>query len=468
MSSETIPLLEEASSDDCEDVYSRFSPARKRTIVALVSWSALLPMFASGTFVPSIPQIATDLNSTGPMISFAVSLSILASAMGAMVFATYSSFYGRRPVYLIGTPLLCIGSIGVALSNSVPEIMIWRLIQALGTSGGMSVGAAVSRRYLQTHPTGDRNGYLLRCMPASLLGPALAPVAGGWGAHYASWRWTQISLAVWGLLAFFAILLFFPETSHPGSRGIDKLRELEGKSPKRWVWVWLSPFASLSMLRSPNLLLATLAGAAVLITDYVLLMPVAYTVGVKYNITNEFLIGACFIPCGLGNIIGAPIAGWLSDRVVIASRTKYGTDIWRPESRLIAALPGAMLPVPLSVLLSGLVTHFVEGKVGLILNLFCFFMNGIGVDLVLTPATAYAVDVVHERSAEDICSGLRAIVLAAATSGILPSIKHIGVLATDVIATVIAWSAFVMIWVIIRYGQRMREWVDIGYPLKDV
>ena len=33
--------------------------------------------------------------------------------------------------------------VGVALSNSVPEIMIWRLIQALGTSGGMSVGAAV-------------------------------------------------------------------------------------------------------------------------------------------------------------------------------------------------------------------------------------------------------------------------------------------------------------------------------------
>ncbi|KAK0190826.1 MFS general substrate transporter [Armillaria mellea] len=467
MSSETIPLLEEASTSDCEDVYSRFSPARKKSIVALVSWSALLPMFASGTFVPSIPQIATDLNSTGPMISFAVSLSILASAMGAMVFATYSSFYGRRSVYLIGTPLLCIGSIGVALSNSVPEIMIWRLIQALGTSGGMSVGAAVIGDIYKLTQRGTAMGIFFG---ASLLGPALAPVAGGWGAHYASWRWTQIALAVWGLLAFLAILLFFPETSHPGSRGIDKLRELEGESPRRWVWVWLNPFASLSMLRSPNLLLATLAGAAVLITDYVLLMPVAYTIGVKYNITNEFLIGACFIPCGLGNIIGAPIAGWLSDRVVIASRTKYGTDIWRPESRLIAALPGAMFPVPLSVLISGLVTHFVEGKVGLILNLFCFFVNGIGVDLVLTPATAYAVDVVHERSAEVMAAttGLRAIVLAAATSGILPSIKHIGVLATDVIATVIAWSAFVMIWLVIRYGQKMREWVDVGYPLKDV
>ncbi len=50
---------------------------------------------------------------------------------------------GRRPVYLIGTPLLTLGSIGVALSRNVPEMMVCRFIQAFGTSGGMSVGAAV-------------------------------------------------------------------------------------------------------------------------------------------------------------------------------------------------------------------------------------------------------------------------------------------------------------------------------------
>ncbi len=57
---------------------------------------------------------------------------------------------------------------------------------------------------------------------------------------------------------------------------------------------------------------------AVLMVVVVLLMPIAYTIvsfsvpelvfiliftqGVRYNITNELIIGACFIPTGLGNL----------------------------------------------------------------------------------------------------------------------------------------------------------------------
>lgn len=46
-------------------------------------------------------------------------------------------------MYTCGTPLLFIGSIGVAFSRTVPEMVFWRCVQAMGTSGGMSVGAAV-------------------------------------------------------------------------------------------------------------------------------------------------------------------------------------------------------------------------------------------------------------------------------------------------------------------------------------
>jgi hypothetical protein len=56
-----------------------------------------------------------------------------------------------------------------------------------------------------------------------------------------------------------------------------------------------------------------------------------------------------------------------------------------PEDRLRATLPGAMVLVPVSVLLSGLITQFVEGqRVGLVLNLICFFINGFGVRTTLT------------------------------------------------------------------------------------
>ena len=46
-------------------------------------------------------------------------------------------------MYLCGLPLLCIGSLGVATAQNVPQLMIWRAIQAFGASGGLSVGTGV-------------------------------------------------------------------------------------------------------------------------------------------------------------------------------------------------------------------------------------------------------------------------------------------------------------------------------------
>jgi hypothetical protein len=69
-------------------------------------------------------------------------------------------------------------------------------------------------------------------------------------------------------LAFLLVLFFLPETSHPGTTGMEKCnrrREKQGKSPRRLFWV--NPVASLALLRSPNLL-------AVVSPSYVVSMPV--------------------------------------------------------------------------------------------------------------------------------------------------------------------------------------------------
>ncbi|KAK0463411.1 hypothetical protein IW261DRAFT_1347551 [Armillaria novae-zelandiae] len=144
--SELAPLLDEVSPH--EEIYNRFSPARRRTIVALVSRGVLIPTkFASRTFIPAIPQIDPQLGSTIASKSYivvkqyhclAVGLSPFAPSLGSMTSATYSRFYERKLIYLAGIPFLTLGSVGVALSRNVPEMMVWRFIQAFGTSGGMS------------------------------------------------------------------------------------------------------------------------------------------------------------------------------------------------------------------------------------------------------------------------------------------------------------------------------------------
>lgn len=50
-----------------------------------------------------------------------------------------------------------------------------------------------------------------------------------------------------------------------------------------------------------------------------------------------------------------------------------------PEDRLLPTLPGALILVPLSVLIYGVSVQFIPGKVGMIINLLCLFANGLGV-----------------------------------------------------------------------------------------
>jgi hypothetical protein len=81
--------------------------------------------------------------------------------------------------------------------------------------------------------------------------------------------------------------------------------------------------------------------------------------------------------------VGAPIAGRISDRVIVRWREKRNGCLV-PEDRLRAALPGALIFLPIPVLMSGVFTHYVSGTLGLVLNMLCFFISGIGVRTALS------------------------------------------------------------------------------------
>jgi len=103
----------------------------------------LFTVFVSGTFVPSIPQVSNELQSTDAAISLAVSLSVFATAIGSL---------------------------------------FWPRVIAAGVIGDIFE--------LEKHGTAIRIFF-----GAVLLGPALTPLAGGTAAQsrYSSWRHMQSS-----------------------------------------------------------------------------------------------------------------------------------------------------------------------------------------------------------------------------------------------------------------------------------
>ena len=56
---------------------------------------------------------------------------------------SFTSTDSRRVGFLYSLPCLVLGSVGVSLSRSVPELLFWRAVQATGTSAGMSIGVAI-------------------------------------------------------------------------------------------------------------------------------------------------------------------------------------------------------------------------------------------------------------------------------------------------------------------------------------
>lgn len=168
-------------------------------------------------------------------------------------------------------PLLCFGSLGTAICQNIWQMAAARTIQAIGASTVYSVGAATIADLYRVEERGTIMGiyfgvniFYYYCLQrlfrrlfnfqAILVGPAIAPLVGGLAATYYSWRLMQYILFGFSLVIWICVVILLPETAHPGTRGIDKLRAQDG-SPAKWRFVWLNPFKVLTLLKSPNLLL---------------------------------------------------------------------------------------------------------------------------------------------------------------------------------------------------------------------
>ena len=70
-----------------------------------------------------------------------ISLYTLGLALGPIIAAPLSELFGRRIVYLITMPLLCIFSAGAGCAQNIQTVIICRFFAGLGGSAALAVGA---------------------------------------------------------------------------------------------------------------------------------------------------------------------------------------------------------------------------------------------------------------------------------------------------------------------------------------
>lgn len=186
-------------------------------------------------FVPALPAAGAELHAGAGEMQFAISLYIVGMAFGQLLYGPLSDRLGRRPVLIGGLTLYILAGIVCWMAQDVRLLLVTRLFQALGGCAGLVLGRAILR---DTSDSSDIPGRLAILTMVMVIGPALAPLIGGWIAQFFGWRAIFPLLIAIGLLNIAAVLLVIPETrpeSAPRGSFLTGVKVLLGIPAFRWL-----------------------------------------------------------------------------------------------------------------------------------------------------------------------------------------------------------------------------------------
>ena len=174
----------------------------------LAALSATGPL-TTDMYLPSLPDIARQLNGSTAQVQFTISAYLIGFAAGQIFYGPLSDRHGRKPVLMAAIVLYCVASLACALSISIEMLIVARAFQALGGCGGIVLTRAIVRDIY----SGARAGRELSLIASVMaLAPVLAPIAGGVLQTAFGWRSVFFTLVAVGIAAIAIVWAALPET----------------------------------------------------------------------------------------------------------------------------------------------------------------------------------------------------------------------------------------------------------------
>ena len=200
-----------AGAGDPADVQNWSNSLRIRTF--LIVW---LLVFAEGWVSAcdgtTVSKAAKAFHVSETAETCATGLFLIGLSTGCLIAGPLSETFGRNPIYLISTAAFLCFTLGTALAPNFGAQIVFRLLAGICSSPTLSLyGGTLADLF-----TPRERSYAWPYFALSpLLGPVLAPLAGGWIAEYTNFRWVYwIGLMLSGT-AFLVALAFLPETFSP-------------------------------------------------------------------------------------------------------------------------------------------------------------------------------------------------------------------------------------------------------------
>lgn len=166
----------------------------------------------------ALPTIRGAMSATPDEVSWILTSSLIAIAVGTPPVAWLSRRYGRKRLFLVVIAGFILNSILVGLSTSLAEMVIFRTLQGLCAAG---LAPLAQQILLDTYPK-ERHGVAMSWFTVGVMfGIIVGPTLGGFIVEFYHWRWVFLVNVPIALVSFVLILLFVPEGEIERERHFD-------------------------------------------------------------------------------------------------------------------------------------------------------------------------------------------------------------------------------------------------------
>lgn len=146
--------------------------------------SAFVPL-STDLYLPALPSMVNTLHTNESTLNLTIILFFAFYALGMLFWGPLSDKYGRKKILTIGMVIYCIGSLLCATTNDVYMLIVFRIIQAIGSGAAVAVATAMMKDVY----TGKKLVSMLAIVQSiAMTAPVVSPVIGAFILTFTTWN----------------------------------------------------------------------------------------------------------------------------------------------------------------------------------------------------------------------------------------------------------------------------------------
>jgi EmrB/QacA subfamily drug resistance transporter len=197
-------------------MYTELSSKRKKVVLAGILMGMFLSAMTNTTVSTAMPRILSALGGM-EYISWALTAYMLTSTISMPIFGKLADMYGRKPFYIGGIIVFCIGCILCGTAVNMTQFIIYRAVAGLG--GGIMQANSMAI-VADIFPPAQRGKYQGLMGAVFALSSVIGPALGGYVADHLSWSWVFWVNVPIGLVAILFLFIGLPKIKLDGNKRI--------------------------------------------------------------------------------------------------------------------------------------------------------------------------------------------------------------------------------------------------------